>query len=166
MSKAMLCRRENPWPESAWPLKVTLGQFAADEIRTALKRADVNVSGWADDLIGRIGLSDEARGLELVPVLDRDLGFDEAYTTRELLDRAIEHGYGTCPPEAGPLARLVYSGHEWLLVAMEPVTGSDGGPRVFRLNRRDDGLWLYANDADPDSRWSPGSRWLLVRREP
>ncbi|MEA3249820.1 MAG: hypothetical protein U9Q03_05730 [Patescibacteria group bacterium] len=45
------------------------------------------------------------------------------------------------------------------------ITDSDGDPNMFNLNRNDDGLWLNANYANPDNRWNPGKRWLLVRRD-
>jgi len=156
-----------PAPPGGWPLRVTLGLYAtADGIRAALREAGIIISGHADELLGRIPLSEKRREVELVPVLDRDLGFDGSYTTRELLDRAVERGYGICPPEVSPLARLAYSGDEQFVVAMEPVFDSDGDPYVFGLNRGGGDLWLDARYASLDSQWLPSWCWLLVRRGP
>ncbi len=45
-----------------------------------------------------------------------------------------------------------------LWFAMKPITGDDGYPYVFGVERRGRGLWLRSYWADPGSEWRPGRR--------
>src|SRR3989344_2000458 len=43
-------------------------------------------------------------------------------------------------------------------MAMRPITGSDGNPRVFALARDENGAWLRSTWANPVHRWHPEDR--------
>lgn len=106
--------------------------------------------------------------VELVIVAVAELGFKEGATLRDIYERAASLGLGLCPAEVGPQLRLQYKNQpedEWLRVAMEPITDSGGDLDVFGVGRGHVGLWLHGSDGHPDIFWSPGDRWVFVRRK-
>jgi|GEM_PF-2187074 len=42
-------------------------------------------------------------------------------------------------------------------------TDSDGNLKLFNLEHNDDGLWLNANNGNPDNQWNASNRWVFVR---
>ena len=83
-----------------------------------------------------------------------------------LIARAKELGLELCPAEVGPQLRLQYKDQpngEWILIAMEPITDSDGDLLVFRVKCLVSELWLNSYDGNPDAFWNPDSQWVFVR---
>ena len=53
-----------------------------------------------------------------------------------------------CPNEVGPQLRLQYADQpkgEWLRIAMEAITASDGYRRLFSVGHDGGDLWLYGD---------------------
>lgn len=146
---------------------LTLGTSVAHYL-TAFKKKGIQVSGYTDELLG---VMPKTTGVvdDLVIVTVADLGFTTYTTTRELYARATERGYELCPAEVGPALRLAYDDQpkgEWLYIAMEPLLGSGRGPRVFAVERRDDGgQWLGTHWTDPESQWSLDCRLVFRLRK-
>jgi len=110
-----------------------------------------------------------------------DLGFLDAATTREIIGteddtdqhgisapftrgRGREFGLELCPPEIAPEYRLKYKNqplHERLFIAMKPIIGSDGEPRIFVLGHNADGLFLDAIQARADDLWHPNKKFMF-----
>lgn len=44
-------------------------------------------------------------------------------------------------------------------------TDSNGNPKVFELERNENGTWLNSNWANPDNRWNPENRIVFSLRE-
>lgn len=89
------------------------------------------------------------------------------HATQEIWDKAVELGLELCPAETGPLLRLAYKDQpygEYLRIAMEQISGSDGVPDVFLLYHRDGGLWLLERWAGPGGGWDPGDEFVFRLR--
>lgn len=48
---------------------------------------------------------------------------------------------------------------------MKQITGWDGDPNVFKLERYDDGLWLFSRWARPGGEWHPDRRFVFRLRK-
>lgn len=144
-------RKESPWDDAiTFPVwrTITLGGYkSVEDVRKVFERQKVHVSDWASDLMDQpaFTLASEKTDLNLVKVSVAELGFLKDATRREIYDHAKKLGLELCPAEVGPALRYQYPDQpqgEWLAIAMESVTGSDGHPFVFRVARDDSGRWL------------------------
>jgi len=149
-------------------IKLGTGLRSADDFRKSLKDDGFNISEWADDTLGNPAFKMATKEIEvdLVVVSVSELGFKDGATREQIYKRAKELGLELCPSEVGPQLRLQYkdqSSGEWLLIAIEPITGSDGYMGVFSVRCRNSGLWLYSHDGNPDSVWDSVDRWVFVR---
>ncbi len=152
-------------------IKLGTGLKDADDFRKALKKADCNIGDWGNDILGKpaFTVSPEETEVELVVVSVAELGFKEGATCADIYKRAQELGLDLCPNEVGPQLRLQYKDQpkgEWLLIGMEPITGSDGHLFVFSVGRHDGGRqWLDGDYGKPDFFWYAGYRWVFLRRK-
>lgn len=151
-------------------IKLGTGLKTADDFRKALKKVG-GIGDWADDILGKPAFtaSDTESKVELVVRSVEELGFKDGATREEIYNRAKEIGLDLCPAEVGPQLRLQYKDQpkgEWLLIAMEPITDSDGGLYVFGVGRRDDGMqWLRGYYGSSDFFWHGNFRWVFLRRK-
>jgi len=141
-----------------------------DALKKSLKKADCCISNWANDIINQptFALSESEKELDLVVLsVGEGLGFEEGACYKDICEKAKKRGLQLCPPEVGPQLRLQYTDQpkgEWLIVAMEPITGSDGDLRVFNIERDGGGKqWLNSNYGDPGNFWSSDYRFVFVR---
>ena len=150
--------------------KIKLGTFKnIGEIRKILKKSNVNVSDWASDILGRVILSDKEEEFDLVNVSPAELGLKGNVSRKEVYNQAIINGLELCPAEVGPLAVLQFGsqfkGVEWFVIAMKPVTDSDGDQGEFSVRRYSGGeLWLdidYGGDLGPI--WDNDRRLVFIR---
>lgn len=150
-------------------ITIKLGtQNSAKDLLTALKTNGFLISAWAAQILKKIPLAETETEIDLVLVTVADLGFKRSASRDAIYNRAKDLGLDLCPAEAGPQLRLQYPKQplgEWILIAMEPITGSVGALGVFLVGRRDDGQWLDTIYGDPDYEWSPGNRWVFARRK-
>lgn len=129
--------------------------------------ADIEVSTWAKELLEKTTYSKKKEVLNLAILTPADLGFTIYPTTTEFYARAKEQGYDLCPAEVGPQLAGTLEETGWLYIAMEPITDSDGDPRVFTVERHGDGgQWLSTYWAGPDRQWRLGSRIVFVEQVP
>ena len=108
----------------------------------------------------------EHRRADLVEVSVRDLGFNGTTRYDKIVERAKELGLEVCPAEVGPQLRLQYTDQpfgEYLIVAMNAISGRGGGPHVFVVGRDGDGLWLSTDDGRSDDEWRPDYRFVFLR---
>lgn len=169
---------------------IELGVMSKQTIIDGLKRQGVRVSDYARDLLNsrEFTITESREEMELVARTVADLGLKDGATTAEIFgtpDDVDENGnpapytsgamtkYGLefCPPEVGPLLRMRSDTEirlgTFLVIAMEPITGSDGDPFVFYLERYDGGPWLGAHDAGSGRRWSADAPFVFrLRKEP
>ena len=164
--KRML-RKENPWtPIGRVIATVTIGVHKTYDTYRAFLGA--NVSKWAEDILKKTPLSQTSTDIDLFEVSGTELGFDKATRLDLICKRIVERGFDLCPAEAGPALRLIYQDqprNEWLIMAMEALTDSDEGPRVFRVGCDEGGLWLHARYVSPGRLFRPEERFVVARRK-
>lgn len=101
---------------------------------------------------------------------DKDENNNPAPFTKGIMTKL---GLEFCPAEAGPYLRKkcqeVFNREqpmgEWLRIAMKPISDRDGGPGVFSLGRRENGLWRDHNWARPGAEWDPGDKFVFRLRK-
>jgi len=147
---------------------LTIGGVSRDELLKKLVDGGHRVSNYARNIMEKKAFTTEKKRVTvgLVRETVKGLGFTENPTTAELFSCAQEHGLKLCPAEVGPHLRLVYGDQpvdEWNWIAMRPITGSDGNPRVFRVERSSDSLpFLDTNWANPMRRWDLGNCFVFA----
>jgi len=149
-------------------IKLGTGLKTADDFRKALKQSGYKIGNWANDILGKPAFATSEREMEidLVVVSVAELGFGEGARRGDIYERAISLGLELCPNEVGPQLRLQYKDQpngEWLRIAMEPISGSDGDLGIFGVGHRGSGLWLVGSDGDPDDFWCDDYRFVFVR---
>lgn len=128
---------------------------------------DIEISSRAKDLLKKTTYSKKNETLNLIITTPAELGFTTYPTTTQLYARAKEKGYDLCPAEVGPQLAGTLEEVVWLYIGMEPITASDGDPRVFTVERCDDGgQWLLTCWASPGPLWRLGYRVVFVEQVP
>jgi hypothetical protein len=147
---------------------VKLGEYkSCSEYVVALEKSGTNISPWAKGLLEKMPLS-VAEEVDLVRVTVKELGFGGYARFDAIVEHAKELGLELCPAEVGPALRLQYSDQpigEWVTIAMEPITGRDGYPDVFRVGRSPGGLWLRNDWASPGIKWDSDRQFLFRHRK-
>jgi len=157
------------WTKKIWN-RIKVGTFKnVDEIRKALKKANVNVSEWANDILNKVVVSVTKEEFDLVNVSPAELGFKGNTSRKDIYEMALKSGLELCSAEDGPQAVLQFGGQlrngEWFVIGMEPITGSGGNLGVFYVERYGDGeLWLYARSGYPGNVWDADFRFVFRRR--
>ena len=99
----------------------------------------------------------------------KEIERDSDRTTANLRERGMKH-YGYGKPLAGliPRVREVLSDKQMeelgILYASalhDPITDSDGDPRVLGADRNDGGRWVDAGWGDPDARWGDDGAFVF-----
>ena len=142
----------------------------ADEFRKALKKDGFKIGDWGNDIIGKpaFTVASTEEEIQLVNVSVADLGFKNGATYKDICAKAKELGLELCPNEVGPQLRLQYKDQpkgEYLRIAMEPITDSDGDLHIFRVGHGDDDLWLHGLNGYSDRFWYANSRFVFRLRK-
>jgi hypothetical protein len=119
---------------------------------------------YAQQILNKIEPLKSPEQIKLVSFSVRQLGFPNGATLQEIYDKAQSMGLELCPPQVGPELRLSYTDQpngEYLVIAMETITGADGDPGLFFVNRDDSGPWLDHNDGGLDFRWFGFDRFVF-----
>ncbi len=151
-------------------IQLGTGLQTADDFRKAVKSAGMKIGDWANDILGKPAFTATTieTEVELVVASVAELGFKDGATRKDIYVRAQELGLDLCPPEVGPQLRLQYTDQpkgEWLVIAMEPITDSDGDLNLFSVARDGGGRWLSANDGYPGHFWHGNFRFVFLRRK-
>ena len=151
-------------------IKLGTGLQSADDFRKEVVKAGMKIGDWANDILGKPTFTayESLTEVELVVCSVAELGFKDGATRKDIYIRAQELGLDLCPPEVGPQLRLQYTDQpkgEWLVIAMEPITDSDGHLNLFRVAHDGDGRWLFAGSGRPGYFWSGDSRFVFLRRK-
>ncbi|MCI0614219.1 hypothetical protein L0244_14630 [bacterium] len=149
---------------------VEIGGKSAEQLISEMEAAGINISDYAKSMLKNRefvpGKSPEEATLIRLTVAD--LGFKSSVTTDQIYERAQILGLELCPADTGPNYRLKYRNqplNESIYMGMKQITGSDGDPSVFRLERYGGGLWLHDLWADPSDEWSPGNKFVFRLRK-
>ena len=148
--------------------KLTIGGKTSQELQKQLKENNVKVGERAQGMLKSKNFSTSKRleSLDLVELRVGDLGFLGGATTQDIYYRARKLGLQLCPAEVGPHYRLTHLDqtlNAWKYIAMEPITGSGGGPCVFDVERSAGGLWLDGGWAGPGDGWGAVARFVFFR---
>ncbi len=165
-------RKENPWEIAKLKIwkTIKLGMHKdVDEIRKSLKTNRCNTGNRADDILGKIKISETEEEVNLVVTTVKELGFKNDACYADICKRAHELGLELCPAEVGPQLRLWYKNQpkcEWLVIAMEAISASDGNLLVFLVGRYDGsgGSWLDSCHGYANYVWNNDSRFVFVSR--
>jgi hypothetical protein len=167
--RGVLCPSAAPSPKTF--KTITLGLHKDHKsYRKALKAAGYCIGDYADDILKKISIAKTEIEVYLVVMTVimtvRELGFKKGACRGAIYARALELGFQLCPAEVGPALRLAYPDQpksEWLWIAMEPVTGSDGARRFFSVDISGGERWLHANWFDAEDVWDLDCRFVFVR---
>ncbi len=149
---------------------LAIGGENTRQLQDRLQKADIQISGYAKDMLKSSDFTTERKqkGIGTVRLRVQDLGFDSYATTDQLYAKAKELGLELCPAEVGPDLRLKYQDQpngEWLYIGMQQIADSDGHPNVFELIRHGEELWLYDSLAGPGNEWGPGVGFVFSFRK-
>lgn len=151
---------------------IEIGGKSKEQLERELKQRGINISAYAEDMLHSQDFTtlNTPVNIDTVRLKVQDLGFksSETPTTDEVYAKANELGLDPCPTEVGPHLRLKDQNQplgEWYYIGMKQITDRNGGPRVFRLARNGDGLWLHGKRADPDNYWFPESEFVFALRK-
>ena len=160
--------------------EVEVGGDTKEQLQTKLnevcRRADgqTNISEYAQDMLNKMYESEEFQKfaknpeqIRTVRLKVRDLGFTSNPTIDQIYAKAQELGLELCPAEVGPYQRLKEIDQpmgDWYRIAMKQISGRDGRPRVFGLERNDYGLWLHYEWTNPTLKWDLGLELMFRLR--
>jgi hypothetical protein len=149
---------------------VEIGGKSAEQLISEMEAAGINISDYAKSMLKNREFVPGKNPEEatLIRLTVADLGFKSSATTDQIYERAQILGLELCPVDTGPNYRLKYQNqplNEWIYMGMKQITDSDGDPGVFRLARRDDGLWLDVDWAGPGDGWCPDDVFVFRLRK-
>src|SRR3989344_599286 len=123
---------------------IKLGTHSAKDLKKIILKQGFQISSWADDLMGQKAFTVAKTETEVdiavlsVEELGRLTNQDFSQGARyDAICGAIKQLGELCPSEVGPQLRMQYAAQpygEWIVVAMEPISGSVGYPIVFRVH--------------------------------
>lgn len=161
--EAMLALMERP----AWKT-IKLGTHDSHQaLRQALVDGGFRIGSWGDDILKRISVATKPNRVDLVLTTVAELGFPNGARWSEVYGKILSLGLRLCPAEAGPQLRFQYPDQpmgEWVLIAMEPITDSDGYPHVFSVARDGRGRWLGAPYGRSGHFVLGDHRWVFCRK--
>ena len=142
----------------------------ADEFRKALKKNGLKIGDWGNDILGKpaFTVTSVEEEIQLVNLSVADLGFKDGANYGNICAKAKELGLELCPNEVGPQLRLQYKDQpkgEYLRIAMEPITDSDGRLSIFSVAHGDDGLWLHGFYGSSVGFWGARNRFVFRLRK-
>lgn len=151
-------------------IRLGTGLQSQDDFQRALLFKNCRITSWTKDIMGKaeFTVASGETEIDLVAASVAELGFMDGAQCQEIYERAREFGLEPCPPEVGPQLRLQYKDQpegEWLLIAMEPIIGTDGRLLVFSVGHDEYGPCLTSGDGRPEAYWREFNRWVFLRRK-
>lgn len=144
------------------------GGKTAKQYEAELTKAGFGINDYAKQILEKAKLSKERQETDIVRLTVKDLGFPKGATNAEIWQRGKDLDLDLCPPDVGPELRLSMKDQplgDWVIVAMEAITDSDGNPSVFRVESRGGGRWLSTSRGRPGYRWDPDYAFAFARRK-
>lgn len=139
----------------------------ASDLRQAVLDAGCEIGELASDIMNQPAFSaaipQVEESIEFVYAFSEELGCPNVCTRIQSCKAGLQLGLKLCLPSDGPEIRRNYLDQpagERLLIVMDPITDPYGSLRIFCIERKGDGLWLYGYNDDPDYLWGP-IRWVF-----
>lgn len=179
--QAMIERRS---PFETGPFKL-LGKYKlgthkdAEALKQAMQKAGMKITDWAKDIMGKpaFTVANKEEEVILAEITVADLGFKDGATYAAICEKVVgtevsfegqDYIVELCPNEVGSQLRLQRPNQEkgeWLRIAMEPITDSDGDLRIFNVGHGDGYLWLSGSFGHPDHVYRGGSHFVFCLRK-
>lgn len=148
-------QRIKPLIERPASLIVRVGMLkTVADLRQAVTNAGCQITPWADDMINRpafkVGIVQAEEDIEFIFASNAELGYPNGCTRARTYEAGLKLGWKLCfPSDAIEIRRqyLEQPKNEWLYVAMDAITTSDGLFRVFSVTPDDTSPLLGADDA-------------------
>lgn len=138
----------------------------ADVAERTLLENGCEITDWVKDILKKTPFSGEKKSLKLVSFSIEGLGLPDGVTTREILNKAQKLGLELIPAEIAPQLRLQYKDQpidEELVLAMEPLTDSNGDNLLFVINQKNK-PWLGTTRSD-SVRWNSSVSFVFAYGE-
>lgn len=174
--------------EQSFPVWMTLqlGTDQPTDPAAELERQGFRVSPVARELLAKTVFAIQPMNIELVRATVADLGFPEGESIGPLFRRVAELGFSKCPAETAYRLRLALAKQSWheefrarlrfarpnqakyedFRIGMEHIQTLRDGPRVFSVDRDDEGRLLAAHHEHVQRHCSPNRIWVLARSAP
>ncbi|MFA6228216.1 MAG: hypothetical protein WC668_03445 [Patescibacteria group bacterium] len=148
-------------------IELGTGLKTKDDFIKAIEKKGGQTSDWAKDIMGKpeFAVAKKETKEKLIILAVADLGFKGGAKLKDIYEQAKKLGLEFCPPETGPQLRLQYTDQplgEWILIGMEPISGSGGDPSVFDVERSGGEPWLGAYCGGPGRFYYGVSRFAFV----
>ena len=129
--------------------------------------SEMRIGNYANDILEKpkFTVVTEETELDLIVLSVKELTGKTRASLKEIFSCAKTNGLHLCPNQAGPELRLQYEDQpkgEWLVIGMEPISGSVGGLRLFGVAYDGRVLWLYTDFGSPDLVWDDNDRFVFV----
>lgn len=168
--------------KTRYRLQLEAGRITGAVIRENIKRAGMKIGKGADEIIDKLPDTFNAENVDigLVAASLAQLGLKRDATRQDIYERARKFGGGMCSAIVGLQLLLqgpTQSKGERLFVAMQPISGSVGGPGVFYISTDpvtdsscldashvEDGVrCLHVCYGDIGGFWTDADRFVFVR---
>lgn len=146
----------------------------ADTFSKAIKAKGMEIGDWAKDIMSKpdfirsITETNSEQEYDLFQLTTAQLTGTGAGTTAEVFAGIERLKFEKCPAWMGPKVRLDYLDQpngEVLIIAMNPITDSDGNLKLFGVRHDGHGLWLYGSYGEPDYVWNSDTRFVFACRK-
>src|SRR3989338_2502860 len=159
---------------------ITLGTHKdVPTLQSAITDAGKKISDWGNGIMDQpaFTIAQQEEKLHLVETSVAEIGFPKGTTYKTFRERAVgtevefegeTYTVELCPNEAGPKLRIEYDDQpkgEWLRVAMEAITDSDGSLGLFDVGRGGGDVWLFGNDGHGGRDWDGEDRFMFCLRK-
>jgi hypothetical protein len=119
-----------------------------------LLERDYLICPYVEQMMKKVVVADSEIEVDLVVVTPRELGFTENTRFDVICERAVSLGMERPSAEVGPQLRLQYADQpqddRMMIIAMEPITSSDGVLELFGLGHGNSAPWLFSIYGAPD----------------
>lgn len=118
--------------------RTLIGSLSVDNLRDALRAANVTLGPWTDSVWPTLAVAREERTLTLVVATNDELDLTGQHFAAAHMHVTRAQGGHMCPAEVGPQLALAVQrvlGHGEHLVLMEPLLGINNCPYAFLVSR-------------------------------
>lgn len=150
---------------------IIIGGITREQLKRQLKAGPFRLGESAEYLIDRAEEFDtpgEPEEIKLIFPRVRDMGLTGIQTTDQVYQRGFDLGWSLCSRRVGPYLRTQDPNQplgDVYWIAMKQMTGRSGNPRVFELERDEDGLWLSGSWVRPTGGWNPEDQLVFGLRK-
>ena len=172
----LMAKLSAPEPIAKWTekdgvikLTVTSDGKTGQEWISHFEANGVRLSKWAKGVLLSPDFKPTNGVTTKIEVLKGSLFTDNDRITSKIRVEADKRKFSKPNAEVACLIRDMFTDAEmeamglyWIVVFHEPIKDSDGFPDLLRAGRPGDGLWLHADDGEPDGYWYQDSGFAFA----